>query len=809
MIARAAFIAARIVALAVFGLTWAYGVVASSSFAFDMFVKPQLSPALSAFVTWHPVWFLAAYLASALTLTPVLRPAKASVRSRAAQVLAIGYVLIMGAIALWMTQGAFLASIGSGQNRVLLVPGALIPVIWLALIDHLKESPAARHVALPIDQRGLWMALSSTAVLVWIAHAVAAWLAPIGASLAQVLAGSAWALLLDLALAQVAYVALAFASTAGGAAWPAYVISLCGYSGVVALFAEHLVLPTLGLHAADRALTAWPLGIAAALAAGGLRRSFGWTSADGVAALYATRVERRSTAIALAIGAVITGTWVAVRFVQFDWVFVLRQAIAVLEAAVAMSFMLAAFRSRVPRPWSVFALAGPALFVLAVVYAVPRLAAASGSAALEPQQGIEHAVAADPLARVAAASLLSRQPADTSAVQQLLDVPSAESSLHPKAPTDANTRVTPVPTPPNVFVIVLDSLRRDYLSPYNSAVSFTPAIDAWARESFVFRNALTPYGGTALAMPSLWAGRAVPHGWARILPDINRLEALVNSVPYDFALNDHTVREHLRPDTHYTFLNPFTASPQTDLCQNVAALEAHLHSRTSTAPVFAFLAPMNVHILNTRVGTGGESFPGFHAPYAAQLQRADACFGQFITNLKASGLYDRSIVVLTSDHGDSLGEDGRWGHQAFMYPEIVRIPLIISLPSEMRRSVTTDLGRTALLTDVTPTLMSLVGTRPVTDDLPSGSTLFVTPDHALRDRRRSSVMLMSSYGPVFGLLRRGTEYYMTDLQTWQESAFSLGTTGYQPALLTDARRRLSLSSIAQHIGLVARDFGGK
>ena len=55
MIARASFMAARIFALAVFGLTWAYGVVASSSFAFDMFVKPQLSPALTGFVNWHPV----------------------------------------------------------------------------------------------------------------------------------------------------------------------------------------------------------------------------------------------------------------------------------------------------------------------------------------------------------------------------------------------------------------------------------------------------------------------------------------------------------------------------------------------------------------------------------------------------------------------------------------------------------------------------------------------------------------------------------------------------------------------------------
>ena len=105
---------------------------------------------------------------------------------------------------------------------------------------------------------------------------------------------------------------------------------------------------------------------------------------DSVMAVFGARINNRGVAAGLAIATVIAGTLTTGLLLTLDWAFVLRQAIAVLEAAVAMSFMLAAFRSRVPRPWSVFALAGPALFVLAVVYAVPRLAAASGSAAPGP-----------------------------------------------------------------------------------------------------------------------------------------------------------------------------------------------------------------------------------------------------------------------------------------------------------------------------------------------------------------------------------------------------------------------------------------
>ncbi len=44
---------ARLIAAAIFLLTWGYGVTAGSAFAFDMFVKPQLSKPLTDFVTWH------------------------------------------------------------------------------------------------------------------------------------------------------------------------------------------------------------------------------------------------------------------------------------------------------------------------------------------------------------------------------------------------------------------------------------------------------------------------------------------------------------------------------------------------------------------------------------------------------------------------------------------------------------------------------------------------------------------------------------------------------------------------------------
>ena len=66
-------------------------------------------------------------------------------------------------------------------------------------------------------------------------------------------------------------------------------------------------------------------------------------------------------------------------------------------------------------------------------------------------------------------------------------------------------------------------------------------------------------------------------------------------------------------------------------------------------PIFAYTQPQNIHISRmTREGASvpaGAAYPGFYAPYAARVQRMDACFGQFVQFLRDEGLYDDSVIV--------------------------------------------------------------------------------------------------------------------------------------------------------------------
>ena len=814
MIAKLAFLAARLVASAIFLLAWLYGVITHSSFAFEQMVKPRLFPALADFVTWHHAWFALAFVLSAATLVPLIRNRHASWLARGA---AIGYVLVIGGIAFWLLGRPYLASL-SGARDLVVVPGALLPLFWLAVIDHLTGVPdrLGATTSAPSSQRVLLSATACSAVLLWAAHSVAAWLTlTFETGIPPIIVGG-WSIVLDLGAALVVYVALQAASVlaagrARAGAWE-YFVTLAFVAIGFEEFMRALFLPTLGFSAIDAAMIAVPFGITLALVWSGLRlRSAARDAGDGLFLLLAIPIARPALAIALIVATTVAAAIAIVQADYFNWAFIPQQLIALIEATIVLGLVLPlARRWTRDRPWSLVALAAPpAIAVLSLHALTPATTAAAARLSgnpFDPQAVLDQSMAADPLTRLSASVLIEREPFDLNFYRRLHDGDAAPWTLSPAVPAEiSRERFVPAGAPPHVFVFAIDSLRRDYLSPYNPAVTFTPNIDRWAAEAHVFRNAFTTYGGTLMALPSLWAGRHVPRGWPKIFSQFNALEPMINDAGFDFLINDYTFQDYLRKDTKRTFINPYIPSVRTNLCQTLTTLQGHITRRTSTQPVFAFLAPMNVHILNTHIDDEDHAYPGFHSPYAVRLAELDACFGDFIAFLKAQGMYDRSLIVLTSDHGDSLGEGGRWGHQYFLFPEIVRVPMIIRLPVEYQPRVMADLGRIAMLTDLAPTLLGVLGQGALDFGAAGGASLYVPPGAVLRERRRESIMVMSSYGPTYGLLRRnGREMYVVDNEALREWAFSLGPVGYQQSTLGDARRRVNQAGLIAEIEAVER-----
>ncbi len=809
MIGRWPFLAARLLAAAIFVATWAYGVTTYSPFAFDMFIRPQLLPQLAAFVNWHHVWYWAGYLLAALSLVPDLTRG----RRGASWWASVLFLIIFGGVGIYLTTTPVLAILASGSRSSFVVPGALLPIAWLAMIDHLAcgvPAPAGRPHAGSQDSH-LLAAATISAAGVWLLHQIYAWWVLDLAGTVW-LVTAAWTLVLDLALALAVYAVLVLVGLLAAGSRrrfvTEYVLAVAVIAVAIAEMGRQIILPSFAFTPADAAQISIAFGIVMTLMWSGLRVRVPPAAGDTPLRYLLSPAGSRAGAVMWLAAIVVAARVATVAIAQIDWALILQTVIALTEATLIFGVVLELLPLPRPRAWSLWRILAPPFVALAVLYALPivsiRAAAAAEDPRLEPSAVLDRVPAQDALAHFAATQLIEQDGFDVGFYQEVIATERRQSTIDPQPRETAAAFTLPgTSVPPNVLFIVVDSLRRDYLSAYNPAVTFTPNIDAWARDSFVFRNAFTPYGGTWLAMPSIWTGTAVTRGWARVFDRINALQSIIAGANYEFVINDFTVANNLTAAR--TFLDPEIPSLETDLCRNLESLRSHTQDRAAgSRPLFVYLAPMNIHILNTQGGGRGSRYQGFYEPYAARVERIDGCFGEFIAHYKAQGLYDNSIIVLTSDHGDLLGEDGRWGHQFHLFPEAIRIPMIVHLPAQLRAGVTTDLSRISFLTDLAPSLQALLGRTPPASQGITGAPLFVPPDQAPAARRRDAFMVMSSYGSTYGLLRRNGKFlYISDLLNWRDHAYELFDEPNGTRVpVTGAMRRINQDGIRRQLDRV-------
>src|SRR5262249_6070432 len=103
---------------------------------------------------------------------------------------------------------------------------------------------------------------------------------------------------------------------------------------------------------------------------------------------------------------------------------------------------------------------------------------------------------------------------------------------------------------PNIFILVIDALRRDYVSAYNPAVKFTPAMQEFAQDSIVFKNAYSPYAGTALADPALFSGfQQINKIFPKPLHRVNNLQRMLNVDRYHFYMSYNPIVAELTDES--------------------------------------------------------------------------------------------------------------------------------------------------------------------------------------------------------------------------------------------------------------------
>jgi hypothetical protein len=787
MLARLSFAVCRLLVVLYILLTSIYCLLAWIPFTYQQVVKGGLLPALTIFVKLHPQIYWAILALAAATLLP-------DVQRRKTRWLAVAFLAVHLAGGFWLQGHPLLAGLHNELRSFYWSLITLGPLFWLAAIDWAGQWGGIGWAEFRrAEDSRVFQATWQSALFLSVVYAGVFQLrstVPIGATGGLVALASTLLSHLTILFGIFAGVNL-LRSVASLTPWPSPVeFVLCNVltGGVVWAVIRVLVFKPISFDGQLAILSATAISAAIMATISGFSVRF-WDSKErgpasglALAVLPFSLGRFRGNAWQTMKLAAIAGLAcvLAVNTAVMDWNYLVQKLTVLLIWALTFSSIYA-WRREAPLAAEDASMGRGRMLAIVILAMIGYRTAAS---AMEPRPQL-------------GAALESYAGFDVSfrIIRDMLSPPPRDNSFYSFLRASTNiprsVQVSPVNVAmaaplaakgtqqPNIFVFVVDSLRRDYLSAYNSSVDFTPNLDAFARESAVFRNAFTHYGGTGLSEPSIWVGGMILHQqYVTPFYPMNTLQKLIQAEKYQPLVSlDTILNTVVEPMGNLIELDHNKLNMDFDFCGTVGELESKISDYHGAAPIFMYTQPQNIHIsVIQRQGTkaiDGGSYGEFYAPYASRLRRIDGCFGQFVNFLKTRGMYDNSVVAFTADHGDSLGEQGRWGHAYSLAPEIVRIPLLIHLPVSLRR-LHYDPSGVAFSTDLTPSLYYLLGHPPSLHNEIFGKPLFTETTEEQAMWHRDNYMIAASYAAVYGILSsEGKSLFVADGVNEQDSYWEM------------------------------------
>lgn len=239
----------------------------------------------------------------------------------------------------------------------------------------------------------------------------------------------------------------------------------------------------------------------------------------------------------------------------------------------------------------------------------------------------------------------------------------------------ASSACSSPPARRSVLLITIDTLRYDHVTD-----AIAPELSAVARSAVVFENAISVGPLTLPSHASLFTGQIPPAHGVRdnhifsLAPDTPTYTAWLKAQGYDTAAFVSAVVL----DRRYGLDAGFDAyddampgdGPERSARETLRLAEQWLTTRgTSTkAPFFLWIHLFEPHA------------PYATGSYAGEVAEVDRELGRFFTALRSLGLWDDTVLGITSDHGESLGEHGEDTHGFFVYDATIRIPWTLRAP---------------------------------------------------------------------------------------------------------------------------------
>ena len=281
------------------------------------------------------------------------------------------------------------------------------------------------------------------------------------------------------------------------------------------------------------------------------------------------------------------------------------------------------------------------------------------------------------------------------------------------------TAATPAP-PPNVVFITIDTLRADHLGCYGYKQIHTPNIDALAAGSTRFERAYTPVPVTLPAHTAIFTGTYPMfngmHDFSgnKLGPTQITLASLLQQQGYatgavlGSAVLDSRFGLNRGFDFYYDHFdfNRLLESNLDDMERpgNVVADNAlDWLNKNYQKKFFLWMHLYDPHFPYRPPEPFSTEYKD-HL-YDGEIAFADVQVGRLIDFLKKKGLLQNTLIVLTGDHGESLGEHGELTHGFFIYNATLHVPVIIHLPGQAAaKTVSDDIN----LVDLMPTVLSVL-----------------------------------------------------------------------------------------------------
>lgn len=290
----------------------------------------------------------------------------------------------------------------------------------------------------------------------------------------------------------------------------------------------------------------------------------------------------------------------------------------------------------------------------------------------------------------------------------------------------------------NIVLVLEDALRADRLSCSGYARQTTPIKDAWARQGVLFRNAFAQATKTRPSCPSIMTS---------LYPSTTGVWNFYEHLPAAFL----TIAEVLRSQGFLTaaFVQNVNAGPAAGLHQGYSQMfdefggdAASLYTERVPAWLrahndrnfFLYLHVMDPHgpynppesyrrwyhdtagsapalEKNTTLfdpdWVNTPSVDGRQALYDGEIAHNDAHFAVLLQQLHDLGIFEDTLVVFLSDHGEHLGEHGQWEHHPPGYVQVIKTPLLMVYPRRLPGGIVIDEPVQNL--DIMPTVLELAG----------------------------------------------------------------------------------------------------